>query len=271
MNGALQQRKAICVELETAAGTVHRWHWADQSVSIPCKKKAWLFWERPCIQVLLPKEPIQMSGNSICRQLEPWQRQYLPRCVCSHQVVDYAGKGGGRGGKTSIAGVKRGADALFQKQWENATEPSEAALSDGSAFPATTEASARCTPHLLLSIHVVFSENCTSPHPAPPHRAPLHPPHPNSYPYPIPTHPTLPQNPPTPPHPTPPHPIATHPKATHLTPTPPQSHPHPTLLQQTHTFWPPFPCSSSGWCLRAAFPLIMVLYIHVGLRVYSLV
>ncbi|KAL3130987.1 Ubiquitin C-terminal hydrolase 22 [Trebouxia sp. C0009 RCD-2024] len=55
------------------------------------------------------------------------------------------GKGGGRGGKTSVAGAKRGADALFPKDWENATEPSEPALSDGSAFPATTEASARCS------------------------------------------------------------------------------------------------------------------------------
>ena len=67
-----------------------------------------------------------------------------------------AGKGGSRGGKTSIAGVKRGADALFQKlpqdNWENATEPSEAALSDASAFPATTEASARCTP-FAFAIH----------------------------------------------------------------------------------------------------------------------
>lgn len=64
--------------------------------------------------------------------------------VFTTYAFDCAGKGGGRGGKASIAGVKRGADTLFQKQWENTTEPSEAALSDGSAFPATTEASARC-------------------------------------------------------------------------------------------------------------------------------
>ena len=66
-----------------------------------------------------------------------------------------AGKGGGRGVKTGIAGVKRGTDALFQKfpheNWENATEPSEAALSDASAFPATTEASARCAQFVLAT------------------------------------------------------------------------------------------------------------------------
>ena len=77
----------------------------------------------------------------------------------------HAGKGGGRGGKTSVAGVKRGADALFQKDWENAAEPSEVALSEASGIPATTEASARCkhltSPHLtsphLTSPHLTYS------------------------------------------------------------------------------------------------------------------
>lgn len=70
--------------------------------------------------------------------------------TCKHDsppLPTHTGKGGSKGGKTSIAGVKRGAEALFQKDWENATdllEASEPALSDASAFPATTEASVRC-------------------------------------------------------------------------------------------------------------------------------
>ena len=83
---------------------------------------------------------------------------------CSH-----AGKGGGRGGKTGIAGVKRGADALFQKDWENATEPSEAALSDASAFPATTEASARCEPSDFVTHHPTNPAPLPAPHLSPPH------------------------------------------------------------------------------------------------------
>ena len=43
-----------------------------------------------------------------------------------------------------MAGVKRGSEALFQKDWDNVTEASEPAMSDASAFPATTEASVRC-------------------------------------------------------------------------------------------------------------------------------
>lgn len=61
-----------------------------------------------------------------------------------------AGKGGGKGAKAGVAGVKRGAEALFQKDWENATEASEPALSDASAFPATTEASIRCKALTML-------------------------------------------------------------------------------------------------------------------------
>ena len=51
-----------------------------------------------------------------------------------------------------MAGVKRGAEALFQKDWENTTEASEPALSDASAFPATTEASIRCKRLAMLYI-----------------------------------------------------------------------------------------------------------------------
>lgn len=126
-------------------------------------------------------------------------KDYTCPCVCSHQMCVCAGKGGGRGGKTSIAGVKRGGDALFQKQWENVTEPSEAALSDASAFPATTEASARCKPSLLLSNHFSVSEP-TRPHPTPSH--------------PVPHAPEL------------SHPTATHPDSALSTPTPPPPHSH---------------------------------------------
>ena len=56
-----------------------------------------------------------------------------------------SGKAGSKQGRgASNAGVKRAAEVLFQKDWENHTEASEPALSDTSAFPATTEASVRC-------------------------------------------------------------------------------------------------------------------------------
>ena len=59
--------------------------------------------------------------------------------------LSVSGKAGSKQGRgAGNAGVKRAAEVLFQKDWENQTEASEPALSDTSAFPATTEASVRC-------------------------------------------------------------------------------------------------------------------------------
>ena len=71
--------------------------------------------------------------------------------------IAYTGKGTAKGARgAGIAGVKRGAEALFQKDkdWEVATEASEPALSEASAFPATTEASVRCKSVCLLAVRL---------------------------------------------------------------------------------------------------------------------
>lgn len=89
------------------------------------------------ISVVIMTEAIRL----ICIQI------YMICIIYQHILYTYvvSGKAGskqGRGGGN--AGVKRAAEVLFQKDWENQTEASEPALSDTSAFPATTEASVRC-------------------------------------------------------------------------------------------------------------------------------